>query len=260
MGEMIAGLQSGDLFLAYQPKLNLRTGAIESVEALARWRHPRRGMIAPDMFVPMAEETGHIRALTDWALERAIADQKTFAAAGNHLEVSVNISGRLIGEPSFTEMVCKILDSAAAPLCFEITETALMEDPQRALQQLELFAARGVVISIDDYGAGLSSLGYLKVLPAKELKIDRMFLSAPLNNTRETFLLRSTIDLGHGLGMKVTAEGVEDAATLAVLAGLGCDFAQGYAISRALEPDRLIAFLKARRELAAAPALKREAS
>ena len=207
----------------------------------------------------MAEETGHIRALTDWVLEKALADQALFKQAGEVLQVAVNISGRLVGEPSFTQMACKILDSTQAPLCFEITETALMEDPQRALEQLEIFAARGVVISIDDYGAGLSSLGYLKVLPAKELKIDRMFLSAPLNNTRETFLLRSTIDLGHGLGMKVTAEGVEDGATLAVLAGLGCDFAQGYAISRAVEPDRLIAFLRARRELNA-PILSREAS
>ncbi|MBI1361265.1 MAG: EAL domain-containing protein [Alphaproteobacteria bacterium] len=245
MGDMLNALASGDMFLAHQPKLNLRTGKFDGTEALIRWRHPQRGMIRPDLFVTMAEETGHIRPLTEWVLAQAIKDQETLAAAGLALRVSVNISGRLLGDPSFEQVIDRLAEGRTEALCFEITETAVMNDPQRAMKQLGKLAERGFPLSIDDYGSGLSSLSYLKMIPARELKIDRSLVAGLEADTRDAFLLRSTIDLGHGLGMKVVAEGIEDERTLAVLQGLGCDLAQGYLISRPVPLPDLIRFLKA---------------
>jgi len=244
MGDMLRALARGDIYLAHQPKLNLRTGEFEGTEALVRWPHAERGMIRPDVFVPMAEETGRIRELTEWVLAQAVKDQATLAAAGLPMRVSVNISGRLLGDPWFEQMVDRLAGKGLDALCFEITETAVMNDPERAMTQLRHFADRGIPISIDDYGAGLSSLAYLKMMPARELKIDRGLLAGLAANARDSFLLRSTIDLGHGLGMKVVAEGVEDNATLAILQGLGCDMAQGYLISRPVTLPDLIRFLK----------------
>ncbi len=244
MGDMLRALASGSIFLVHQPKLNLRTGEYDGVEALVRWPHPERGHIRPDIFVPMAEETGHIRELTEWVLAQALKDQATLAAAGLSMRVSVNISGRLLGDPWLEQMVDRLAGKGLDKLCFEITETAVMNDPDRAMTQLRLFAEKGIPISIDDYGAGLSSLAYLKMMPAQELKIDRGLLAGLTANGRDTFLLRSTIDLGHGLGMKVVAEGVEDTQALAILQGLGCDLAQGYLISRPVPLPDLIRFLK----------------
>lgn len=244
MGDMLRALASGDIYLAHQPKLNLRTGEYEGTEALVRWPHPERGLIRPDIFVPMAEETGHIRELTEWVLSQALKDQATLAAAGLSMRVSVNISGRLLGDPWFEQMVGRMVGKGLDKLCFEITETAVMNDPERAMTQLRLFSEKGIPISIDDYGAGLSSLAYLKMMPAQELKVDRGLLAGLAANGRDSFLLRSTIDLGHGLGMKVVAEGVEDNQTLAILQGLGCDLAQGYLISRPVPLPDLIRFLK----------------
>ncbi len=243
MGEMRRALANGDMTLAHQPKLNLRSNVIEGVESLVRWKHPRRGMIGPDVFIPMAEDTGHIRALTDWVLARAIAEQKLLAQSGRAITFSVNISGRLLSDREFAQSAMRLVEAAAAPICFEITETAVIDNPDIALENIDLFARGDVQISIDDYGSGLSSLAYLKQLPAHELKIDKVFIQSLANSQRDALLVRSTIDLAHGLGMKVTAEGVETPATLALLNTMGCDIAQGYLVGRPVPIDQLLTIL-----------------
>ena len=215
MGEMRRALQSGAIYLAHQPKYNFRTGRMDSAESLVRWRHPARGDISPDLFVPMAEETGHVRALTEWVLERVIADQKKLQNAGWPLKLAVNISARLLSDTDFAKRAASIARQAPHQLCFEITETAVIDNPVAALENIELFASSGVHIAIDDYGSGLSSLAYLKQLPAHELKIDKLFVQNITSSQRDALLVRSTIDLAHGLGMNVTAEGVETPAAFA---------------------------------------------
>jgi diguanylate cyclase len=232
MGEMLSGLESGAIFLAHQPKLNLRTRRIEAVETLVRWRHPTRGLIPPDLFVPMAEETGQIRAMTDWVLRKAIEEQELLGKAGFPLSFSVNISGRLLGDEAFARDAINAVAKATGPICFEITETAVIDHPTRALRHIDRFVEQGISISIDDYGSGLSSLAYLRQLPAHELKIDKMFIENLTRGRRDALLVRSSIDLAHGLGMSVTAEGVEQPAALALLANMGCDTAQGFVIAR----------------------------
>ncbi|MEZ6022824.1 MAG: EAL domain-containing protein [Hyphomonadaceae bacterium] len=249
MGEMRRALESGAIHLAHQPKYDYRTGRIASAECLVRWRHPTRGMIAPDLFVPMAEETGHIRALTEWVLERAIADQKQLVAAGKPLALSVNISGRLLSDADFARRALELAAQAPHQLCFEITETAIIDNPPLAIENIERFAAAGIHIAIDDYGAGLSSLAYLKQLRAHELKIDKIFIQTIDNSQRDALLVASTIDLAHGLGMAVTAEGVETPAAFTLLASMQCDLAQGYLVARPASLEELIALLNDERRL-----------
>jgi EAL domain-containing protein (putative c-di-GMP-specific phosphodiesterase class I) len=244
MGEMRRALANGDITLAHQAKYNFSTARIDSVESLIRWRHPTRGMISPDLFVPMAEETGHVRAMTDWVLERAIEEQRAMAGAGWPIAVSLNISGRLLGDADFASAALQIARAAQGKLCFEITETALVDNPTQALKNIERFAAAGIRVAIDDYGSGLSSLAYLKQMPAHELKIDKMFVQNITANERDALLVRSTIDLAHGLGLVVTAEGVETPAAFALLAHLGCDMAQGYLVARPAPLHELMALLK----------------
>jgi len=249
MGEMRRALETGAIYLAHQPKYNFRTGRIDSAESLVRWRHPTRGAIAPDIFVPMAEETGHIRALTEWVLERAIADQRALHAAGHQIKVAVNISARLLSDTDFAKRAAALARQAPHQICFEITETAVIDNPIAALENIELFASSGVHVAIDDYGSGLSSLAYLKQLPAQELKIDKMFVQNVTSSQRDALLVRSTIDLAHGLGMNVTAEGVETPAAFALLASMNCDLAQGYLISRPCSLEELTALLSDDRRL-----------
>ncbi|HVY02089.1 MAG TPA: EAL domain-containing protein, partial [Caulobacterales bacterium] len=164
--------------------------------------------------------------------------------AGWPLQMSVNISGRLLSDRHFARRALDAVGTAASEFCFEITETAVIDNPKLALENIELFAANGVNISIDDYGSGLSSLAYLKQLPAHELKIDKLFVQRLNDSQRDLWLVRSTVDLAHGLGLKVTAEGVEQPACLALLAAIGCDLAQGYLISRALPLNELLTMLR----------------
>jgi EAL domain-containing protein (putative c-di-GMP-specific phosphodiesterase class I) len=243
MGEMRRALETGAIYLAHQPKYNFRTGRIDSAESLVRWRHPTRGNISPDLFVPMAEETGHIRVLTEWVLERAIADQKAFTEKGYPIKLAVNISARLLSDTDFAKRAVALARQAPHQICFEITETAVINNPVAALENIELFASSGVHVAIDDYGSGLSSLAYLKQLPAHELKIDKLFVQNITSSQRDALLVRSTIDLAHGLGMNVTAEGVETPAAFALLASMNCDLAQGYLISRPCSVKELIALL-----------------
>ncbi|MFT3729012.1 MAG: EAL domain-containing protein [Terricaulis sp.] len=249
MGEMRRALENGDIQLVHQPKYDFRSGAILSAESLVRWKHPLRGIVSPDLFVPMAEETGHIRALTEWVLQRAIEDQRRMAASGHKLALSINISGRLLADGDFARAAMDLVCNPAHTICFEITETAVIDDPKRALENIDFFASHGVKIAIDDYGSGLSSLAYLKQMPAHELKIDRLFVQNLTNSNRDALLVRSTIDLAHGLGLEVTAEGVETPAAFAMLAAMGCDLAQGYLVSRPATTEELVALLSDEKRL-----------
>lgn len=244
MSELIDALDSDQVWMAYQPKFDLRENAITGVEGLMRWNHPKRGFVAPDLFIGMAEETGQIRALTEWGLKRAIADQKALAKAGHKLKVSINVSGRLLSDESFACFALKTVSRAKADLCFEITETAVIDNPDAALGIIDRFAAAGIQVSIDDYGSGLSSLAYLKRIAADELKIDKAFVMSLDESAKDALLVKSTIDLAHSLGMTVTAEGVETQTALALLRGMGCDTAQGYLIARPLDLPGLISTLR----------------
>ncbi|MBI1408244.1 MAG: EAL domain-containing protein [Caulobacter sp.] len=243
MSEMLAALDSGEISMAYQPKHDTRAGRVTGVEALVRWNHPTRGFVAPDMFVELAEETGHIRALTRWTLQQALADQALMRQAGHDLMMSVNLSGRMLGEPDFAVEAIQMIAAAGGRICLEITETAVIDNPQQALAIIDQLRAAGISISIDDYGSGLSSLSYLKQIHADELKIDKAFVLTLDRSARDALLVKSTVDLAHSLGLKVVAEGVETAESLAILTGMGCDLAQGYFIARPMPLDGALAFL-----------------
>jgi len=232
ISELMAAVAAGDVWMAYQPKYDLRADCINGVEALMRWTHPRRGFVSPDLFIGMAEETGHIRPLTEWVIRQAINDQKTLARQGHELMMSVNISGRLLSDEPFADFALHEVATSGANLCFEITETAVIDNPELALGIIDRFAAAGIKVSIDDYGSGLSSLAYLKRIRADELKIDKAFVLTLDESSRDALLVKSTIDLAHSLGLKVVAEGVETPTALALLRGMGCDIAQGYLIGR----------------------------
>lgn len=240
IGELMGALETAQVWMAYQPKYDLRADAITGVEALMRWNHPRRGFVSPDLFITMAEETGQIRALTEWAVRQSIADQKVLAEAGHAVTMSVNVSGRLLSDEGFADFALNEVETSGADLCFEITETAVIDNPEVALGIIERFSAAGVGVSIDDYGSGLSSLAYLKRIRADELKIDKAFVMGLDESARDALLVKSTIDLAHSLGLKVTAEGVETPTALALLRGMGCDTAQGYLIARPLNLNGLI--------------------
>ena len=243
MGEMAHAIEAGLVEVYHQPKFDIRRGRVGGVEALVRWRHPTRGLLSPGLFVPLAEATGHIRVLTDHVLARAIADQAVMRRAGHELDVSVNISGRLLGDPDFAEAALLLADGAGGRVWFEISETALAGQPERALRHIERFADAGVGVSIDNVGLGRSPLGYLREINAGELKIDKAFILGLADSRRNTLLVRSAIELAHGLGMKATAEAVETDETFALLAGMGCDFAQGFLIERPLPLNEVLAFL-----------------
>ncbi len=241
--ELGAAIAAGELRLHYQPKMRARSGLVDGVEALVRWQHPVRGLVAPDVFIPVAEKMGQIRSLTQWTLERAVADQKILAEGGQSVPVYINISACLLGDPGFARTALSILATRVGQMGLEITETGIIEDPRNALANLQEFVDAGLRIAIDDYGAGMSSLSYLKKLPAHELKIDRTFVAELSRSHRDPLIVRSTIDLAHALGLEVTAEGVEKLSSYALLRAMGCDLIQGFLIARPMPLDGLIGFL-----------------
>jgi EAL domain-containing protein (putative c-di-GMP-specific phosphodiesterase class I)/GGDEF domain-containing protein len=244
MRELPRAIANGEMFLQYQPKVHVRRQQIASAEALVRWQHPVRGLILPGDFISVAEQAGEIGALTIWALRQVIADQKILAADGHDMPLFINISGMLLADAGFVTETCEIIaQNREAKLGFEITETAVIRDPESAIRHLQMFADSGVTLAIDDYGAGLSSLAYLKQLPAKELKIDKMFVMQLTSSNRDPLIVRSTIDLAHALEMEVTAEGVETPSALALLSVMGCDMVQGFLISRPIAIDAFRAYL-----------------
>lgn len=242
--ELPSAIVNGEMFLQYQPKLHVRKQDVDSAEALVRWQHPVRGLIMPGDFITLAEEANQIAALTLWTLDEAIRDQQTLAADGHDLTIFINISGQLLGDKGFVDAACAKVENGHAKIGFEITETSVIRDAATAIANLQIFASRGITIAIDDYGAGLSSLAYLKKLPARELKIDKMFVLELTSSNRDPLIVRSTIDLAHALDMEVTAEGVETQSALALLSVMGCDMIQGYLISRPISIDALRQFLR----------------
>lgn len=237
-------LAVGELTVNYQPKLNLRSQKIEAVEALIRWNHPVRGAVQPDDFIGLAEQIGAIRPLTEFVIAQAIADQAQLKSEGLDVDIHVNISSVLICDTTFVDSAIAAVGQAVGRIGFEITETAVIGDSERALTNALRCAEAGIPIAIDDYGSGYSSLSYLKQFPAQELKIDKVFVLELTRSHRDPLIVRSTIDLAHALDMHVTAEGVEDAMCLALLQVMGCDTIQGYFISRPLPLETLISFLK----------------
>jgi len=251
IADLPRAIAAGEMFLHYQPKINVRQQRVSSAEALIRWQHPERGLVMPGDFIAAAEESGQIGALTLWTLRQVISDQRRMAARGHDLPLFLNISGMLLANADFVDEVCGIITAnPSAKLGFEITETAVIRDPESAIRHLQQFADHGVVLAIDDYGAGLSSLAYLKQLPAKELKIDKMFITQLTSSHRDPLIVRSTIDLAHALEMEVTAEGVETPAALALLSVMGCDLVQGYLISRPVPFAALCTYLDEQDQLA----------
>ncbi len=242
--ELPRAIRDGEIFLQYQPKVHVRRQQVSSVEALVRWRHPVRGLVLPGDFIPAAEQSRAIGELTLWTLERVPEDQRPLAAAGYDIPIFVNVSGVLLADACFVEQACRVVGANGTKLGFEVTETAVIRDPASAIPHLQRFADIGVTIAIDDYGAGLSSLAYLKQLPARELKIDKLFVTQLTSSNRDPLIVRSTIDLAHALDMEVTAEGVETPAAMALLGVMGCDMVQGYLISRPVELDLLLVFLE----------------
>lgn len=244
MRELPRAIANGEMFLQYQPKVHVRQQQIASAEALVRWQHPTRGLILPGDFISVAEQAGEIGVLTIWTLKQVIADQKRLAADGYDLPLFLNISGVLLADAGFVAEASAILAGEPdARIGFEITETSVIRDPEIAIRHLQAFADIGVTLAIDDYGAGLSSLAYLKQLPAKELKIDKMFVMQLTSSNRDPLIVRSTIDLAHALEMEVVAEGVETPSALALLTVMGCDMVQGFLISRPIGIEAFRKFL-----------------
>lgn len=247
-GELRHAIENGDLFLLYQPKINLQTSRVIGVEALVRWRHPRLGTIPPDQFIPLAEHTGLIKPLTLWVLNAALSQCRAWREAGAELAVAVNLSARNLQDPQVSDQIADLLETWSIPpqmLELEITESVIMADPARAMEILTRLSKKGVRLSIDDFGTGYSSLGYLKKLPVDEIKIDKSFVKEMAVDGDDTVIVRSIVDLAHNLGLQVIAEGVEDQETWDALVILGSDAAQGYFMSRPIPADELGRWLKA---------------
>jgi EAL domain-containing protein (putative c-di-GMP-specific phosphodiesterase class I) len=228
-----------------------------AAEALVRWEHPERGVLAPAAFLALAEEHGLMGRLT-----RRVLDQATRAAAGwaapdgHAVRVAVNLSTSCLDEPGLLELVDDALARVGLPadrLVLEITETALMHDPERAVEATHRLAERGIGLSIDDYGTGYSSLAYLNDLPAEELKLDRSFTARALADPRTRAIVAGTVELAHHLGLRLVAEGVEDRETEALLRGLGCDRVQGYLHARPMPVEAFASWLDERRAVPPAP-------
>lgn len=248
MGELDSAIAQGELEVVYQPKLHLASGAITSVEALVRWHHPTRGHLRPDLFIPLAEESDRITDLTLFVLERAIRDLQSWCERGLIVSAAVNISARLVASEVFLAAAEALLIRLQVPrdrLIFEVTESATISDPDRAVAALRRFRALGVAVSLDDYGTGQSTLTYLKQLPLSELKIDRSFVQFAHRDKSDASLVRSTINLAHELGLSVVAEGVEDEECLAFLRTVECDYVQGYLIGRPMPARDIVTSVEA---------------
>ena len=241
IAELGHAIAHDELVLHYQPKAELRAMAVTAVEALVRWQHPTRGLLYPDAFLPAAEQTELVEPLTKWVLRSALLALPELDASGQ-LAVAVNISARSLTRTDFaTDILAALDETATAPerLILEITETALLADPQRAARNLDALHRIGVRISIDDFGAGQTSLGYLATLPISELKIDKAFVLAMTSDERNAAIVRSVIELGHSLGFMVTAEGVETQQALDDLGAADCDLVQGFLLARPMDAATL---------------------
>ena len=247
LSDLRRAVDRNELKLYVQPKLSLDKGEVNGLEALVRWVHPERGMIFPDQFIPFSEQTGFIRVITLWMLDRAAGLCSTLAAEGMHPKISVNISARDLMDQDLAAKFSDILarhQVSASSFCLEITESAIMDDPVRAHNTLESLHALGAELSIDDFGTGYSSLAYLKQLPVDELKIDKSFVMNMALDANDAKIVRSTVDLGHNLGLRVVSEGIESEQTSNLLAQMGCDSGQGYFMSRPIPANEFSTWSK----------------
>jgi EAL domain-containing protein (putative c-di-GMP-specific phosphodiesterase class I)/ActR/RegA family two-component response regulator len=239
--ELAEAITSDQLFLEYQPKLDLHKGSLTSVEALVRWRHPQYGLIRPDQFIGLAEETDLICRLTDWVVANAFVQVAQWSAANLQLEVAVNISARDLSDPDLPDRLvqhCRAAGIEPSRVTLELTETGAMREAVQMMDALTRLRIAGFSLSIDDFGTGYSSLVQLQKMPFSEIKVDREFVMQMARNDDCKVIVELIIELGRRLGLRSVAEGVEDAVALEVLAGAGCDFAQGYHLSKPIPADR----------------------
>jgi diguanylate cyclase (GGDEF)-like protein len=246
IGELRHAIEADDLILHFQPKIDLRTRRVCGAEALVRWRHPERGLIPPDVFIPLAEHAGLIKPLTRWVVDSALRQSREWRARGWDITIAVNASVQDLRDAAFPDFVFGLLEHHQVPasaLRVEITESAMMNDFGRTREVLDRLRSFGIGVSVDDFGTGYSSLAYLKRLPVNELKLDRAFVRNVATDREDLAIVQSTIALAHALGLSVVAEGAEDEAALDHLAALNCDQVQGYVISRPLPAEAFGAWL-----------------
>jgi EAL domain-containing protein (putative c-di-GMP-specific phosphodiesterase class I) len=255
LSQLDEAIDRGEVWVAYQPKLDIATKRITGAEALARWTHPEKGPIAASEFVAAAEQHNRIGKLTDFVLEKAVAAAAQINKRGVEFEIAVNLSARLLTDKGFTLRLSAMLARhGLAPhhLTLELTETAALTGSGQGLEMIARLRDLGLNIAIDDYGTGLSTLDYLKKIPASEIKIDQSFVKGMVDNRSDRLMVQSTIGLAHSLGRKVVAEGVEDRDVLDLLMEMGCDIAQGFAIGRPMSLDSLTKRLASDRKRTAA--------
>jgi len=246
INDLKQAIPAGELELYFQPKLCLRTMVVTHVEALVRWQHPTLGMVPPDDFIYIAEQTGQIKALTRWVFTTALKQFSIWEKLGLKLNIAINISAENLKEADFHQFICQSIMQAEVPadkITLEVTESAVVEDPQAAIKLLSQFKEHGMKLSIDDYGTGYSSLAQLKQLPVHELKIDKSFIQRLEHDDDDQIIVRSTIELAHNMGLHVVAEGIEDEFSLNWLIKNGCELAQGYFISRPKPAKELTSWL-----------------
>jgi diguanylate cyclase (GGDEF)-like protein len=246
LSELKAAIAQNELVLYVQPKLNLETAQMTGVEALVRWMHPKRGFMPPDSFIPFAEQTGYVREITLWMLNEAAVWASKWQRNGLDINIAVNLSVRDLMDLQLPQKVEEILAKNNLKhdrISLEITESTIMDDPERALSTVKQLHALGLKLAIDDFGTGYSSLAYLKQLPVSELKIDKSFVLNMENDLGDHMIVRSTIDLGRNLSLKIIAEGVENEKTWHMLKAAGCHFAQGYFMSKPIPAKDLEAWI-----------------
>jgi diguanylate cyclase (GGDEF)-like protein len=254
--DLDAALANHEFLLHYQPKIRVGTGATIGAEGLVRWQHPTRGLLYPDAFLTLVEQSGLMSAMTRMVLEAAVTQLAAWRASDLQISVAVNLSASDLLDEQLAERIVALLAEHDVPigaLQVEITESVLMTDPERARTMLEKLRRMGLRIAVDDYGTGYCALAYLRDLPIDELKIDRTFITDVTADPRSAAIVRSTIELAHALELEVVAEGVENQSALDLLADFGCDFAQGYHFSRPLPADEFAAWARRRGATAVSP-------
>jgi EAL domain-containing protein (putative c-di-GMP-specific phosphodiesterase class I) len=241
-------LDKREFVLHYQPKVDVRSGRIDSAEALVRWRHPKRGVIPPAQFIPLAEETGLILPLGEWVIREACRQAFAWQAAGlRPLRVAVNLSAQQFRQKNLVDIVRSALTSARLEpqyLELELTESAVMDDAEESISILRELSQLGVRISVDDFGTGYSSLSYLRRLPLDKLKIDRAFIREVVTSRDDAAIVRAIVSLAHALRLQVIAEGVETPDQLEFLQGLGCDQYQGFHFSAPVPSNAFVAMMR----------------
>lgn len=246
LNQLPQALQNGEMFVVYQPKVDIRLKQVKSAEALIRWQHPTLGFVPPIDFIRLAEHAGLISAVTDWMLEHVIAQIAAWQPK-MPVQIAVNLSAHDLLNPSLPDFVAALLaryQVAASLLALEVTEGAVMQDPQQVINNLYRLREMGISLSIDDFGTGQSSLAYLKRLPVHEVKIDRAFVKEIEKNSNDRLIVSTTASLAHGLGLKVTAEGLENPSGLALLQDAGVDVVQGYYFSKPLKAADFVSWLQ----------------